>query len=131
MTTIARVVGYDRIPVREQIQIQLTPPEPEQKTRLRVHEVLVGSGYFEAVTFAFSGGVLEREIAGCGLHRDAIGRAKQVQESTGRRRGRRTHVRQRRRRWPGNRQPDRGHCRALDEFASRGHAATARATLIK
>jgi phenylalanyl-tRNA synthetase beta chain len=49
----ARVIGYDRIPMRDQIEIRLTPPEPSLKTIEKIRETLVSAGYFEAVTFSF------------------------------------------------------------------------------
>jgi phenylalanyl-tRNA synthetase beta chain len=50
---VARVVGYDKIPVRDEISIRLTPPQPQQKTLEIIRSALVGGGYFEAITFAF------------------------------------------------------------------------------
>jgi phenylalanyl-tRNA synthetase beta chain len=50
---VARVVGYDNIPVRDEISIRLTPPQPQQKTLEIIRSALVGGGYFEAITFAF------------------------------------------------------------------------------
>lgn len=50
---VARVVGYDKIPVRDQILIRLTPPEPRQKTLETIRSTLVGGGYFEAITVTF------------------------------------------------------------------------------
>jgi phenylalanyl-tRNA synthetase beta chain len=50
---VARVIGYARIPVRDEIAIRLTPPEPNLKTIEKIRETLVSAGYFEAVTFSF------------------------------------------------------------------------------
>jgi phenylalanyl-tRNA synthetase beta chain len=65
---VARVVGYERIPVRETISIVLTPPEPEAKVMDLVRSELVAAGYFEAFTFTFvsdalAGDFLPREYA--------------------------------------------------------------------
>jgi len=49
----ARVIGYERVPVRNEISIRLTPPEPSANTILQVRSILVGSGYFESVTFGW------------------------------------------------------------------------------
>ena len=49
----ARVLGYDRVPVREEIAIRLTPPEPTARALEIVRSTLVAGGYFEAVTFGF------------------------------------------------------------------------------
>ncbi len=50
---VARVIGYSRIGVRDQIQIQLTPPSDEAKAMEKIRSTLVGAGFFEAVTFTF------------------------------------------------------------------------------
>ena len=50
---VARVVGYDRIPVRDTISIIVAPPSPEARAMEKVRETLVGAGFFEAVTFTF------------------------------------------------------------------------------
>jgi phenylalanyl-tRNA synthetase beta chain len=49
----ARVLGYDRVPVRDEIAIRVTPPEPSAKATDMVRSTLVAGGYFEAVTFGF------------------------------------------------------------------------------
>jgi len=49
----ARVLGYDRIPVRPEIAIRLTPPEPQSRTIETICHTLTAGGYFEAVTFSF------------------------------------------------------------------------------
>ena len=50
---IARVVGYDRIPVRDTISIVVAPPSPEARAMEKIRETLVAGGFFEAVTFTF------------------------------------------------------------------------------
>jgi phenylalanyl-tRNA synthetase beta chain len=50
---VARVIGYDKIPVRDQIPIRLTPPDPLLKANDMIRSTLVAAGYFEAVTFSF------------------------------------------------------------------------------
>jgi phenylalanyl-tRNA synthetase beta chain len=50
---VARVLGYDRIPVREEIQIRLQPPEPQKAALEEVRAALVAAGYFEALTVSF------------------------------------------------------------------------------
>ena len=49
----ARVIGYDRVPVRDEIAIRLTPPQPSARAADLVRSTLVAGGYFEAVTFGF------------------------------------------------------------------------------
>jgi len=50
---VARVVGYDKIPVRDEIAIRLQPPEPQSATLDAIRSTLTAAGYFEAVTFTF------------------------------------------------------------------------------
>ncbi|CAA9428457.1 MAG: Phenylalanyl-tRNA synthetase beta chain, partial [uncultured Phycisphaerae bacterium] len=50
---VARVVGYDKIPIRDEIAIRLTPPDPDLSTIETIRSTLVGAGYFEAITFSF------------------------------------------------------------------------------
>jgi len=50
---VARVIGYDAIPVRDEIAIRLTPPEPSLRVIEEIREVLIAGGYYEAITFSF------------------------------------------------------------------------------
>jgi phenylalanyl-tRNA synthetase beta chain len=50
---VARLVGYDHIPVREQIQIRLTPLDHSLRTIDEIRNGIAASGYSEAVTFSF------------------------------------------------------------------------------
>ena len=50
---VARLIGYDRIPVRDEISIRLTPPEPALRTIDEIRNSVAASGYSEAVTFSF------------------------------------------------------------------------------
>jgi phenylalanyl-tRNA synthetase beta chain len=49
----ARVIGYERVPVRDEISIRLIAPEPSAHTISQVRSILVGSGYYESVTFGW------------------------------------------------------------------------------
>jgi phenylalanyl-tRNA synthetase beta chain len=49
----ARVLGYDRIPTRDEISIRLTPPDADAITTNLICDTLVAAGYFEAITFSF------------------------------------------------------------------------------
>ena len=60
----ARVIGYDRIPVREQIEIEVVPPQPDARAMEQIRRVLVGSGFFEAVTFTFVSDALAGDFVG-------------------------------------------------------------------
>jgi phenylalanyl-tRNA synthetase beta chain len=66
---VARVVGYDRIPVRDTISIIVAPPSPEARAMEKIRESLVAAGFFEAVTFTFvsdllAGDFLSKDFAG-------------------------------------------------------------------
>ncbi|WP_428940402.1 phenylalanine--tRNA ligase subunit beta [Fontivita pretiosa] len=50
---VARIIGYDKIPVSDQIRIRLTPPQPQQITTEQIRQTLVAAGYFEAITITF------------------------------------------------------------------------------
>jgi phenylalanyl-tRNA synthetase beta chain len=50
---VARIVGYDKVPVRDEIAIRLTPPDPDADTIETIRSTLVGAGYFEAITVSF------------------------------------------------------------------------------
>jgi phenylalanyl-tRNA synthetase beta chain len=47
------LIGYDRVPVREEISIQLAPPDPAADVIETIRSVLVSGGYYEAVTFGW------------------------------------------------------------------------------
>jgi len=47
------VIGYEKIPLREEIPIRLSPTEPDEATMELIRESLIGSGYFESLTFSF------------------------------------------------------------------------------
>jgi phenylalanyl-tRNA synthetase beta chain len=50
---VARVIGYDKIPVRDEIRIRLAGVDPVSKATETIRSTLVAGGYFEAVTFSF------------------------------------------------------------------------------
>ena len=50
---VARVIGYDKIPVRDEIPIRLSPPDPAADVLETIRSVLVSGGYFESVTFGW------------------------------------------------------------------------------
>ena len=47
------MLGYDRIPVREDISIGLVPPSSEAITLSDIRSTLIGSGYFESISVSF------------------------------------------------------------------------------
>ena len=50
---VARIVGYEKIPMRDEISIRLTAPDPDRRTIEQARSVLVAGGYYESVTFSF------------------------------------------------------------------------------
>lgn len=50
----ARVLGYDRIPMREAIEIRVQPTDTGRVTQQTIRGTLAACGYFEAVTFSFA-----------------------------------------------------------------------------
>ncbi len=60
---VARVIGYDHVPVREEISIRLTPPDPAAQPLAAVFSALSAGGYFEAVTFSFVSDLLAGDFA--------------------------------------------------------------------
>jgi phenylalanyl-tRNA synthetase beta chain len=67
----ARVLGYDRVPVRDEIAIRVTPPEPTARAVEVVRSTLVAGGYFEAVTFGFVADHLAGEFVPPEARKDA------------------------------------------------------------
>jgi phenylalanyl-tRNA synthetase beta chain len=61
---VARVIGYDKVPIKDQIQIRLTPPNLLLKAMETIRSTLVAGGYFEAVTFSFVTDALASAFAG-------------------------------------------------------------------
>jgi len=49
----ARLIGYDKVPVRDEISIQLAPPDPAADATEMIRSVLVSGGYYESVTFGW------------------------------------------------------------------------------
>jgi phenylalanyl-tRNA synthetase beta chain len=50
---VARTLGYDRIPMRETIEVRLTPPQEDLKAIEAIRGALVAAGYYEALTFSW------------------------------------------------------------------------------
>jgi phenylalanyl-tRNA synthetase beta chain len=49
----ARVIGYQHIPVRDEIAIRVTPANPAIQSTELIRSTLIAGGYFEAMTFTF------------------------------------------------------------------------------
>lgn len=50
----ARVIGYDRIPMRDTIELRVGPSDPRRAALQTVRTTLAACGYNEAVTFSFA-----------------------------------------------------------------------------
>lgn len=50
---VARLIGYERIPVRDEIAIRLAPPQPRQRAMAMICDTLSACGHFEAITVSF------------------------------------------------------------------------------
>lgn len=66
-----RLLGYNLIPMRDEISIRLSPPDRDWTTREAICELLVGGGYFEAVTFSFISDALRNAFGPSPLRADA------------------------------------------------------------
>jgi phenylalanyl-tRNA synthetase beta chain len=50
---VARVIGYEQIPVREEISIRLAPLSPRTKVVDGLRSALIACGYFESINFGW------------------------------------------------------------------------------
>jgi len=67
----ARLLGYDRISTRPEVSIQLSPPDRTAVTVENICDVMVGGGYFEAVTFSFISDSLRNDFGTAPFRADA------------------------------------------------------------
>ncbi len=51
---VARVVGYDRLPIHERMEMVVAHPQEDERARRAVSDFLVGAGFYETVTFSFT-----------------------------------------------------------------------------
>jgi phenylalanyl-tRNA synthetase beta chain len=66
---VVRVIGYEHVPVREEISIRLAPPDPAAHPLAAIHSALSAGGYFEAVTFSFVSDTLTADfVPRTGVH---------------------------------------------------------------
>ncbi|HWE96694.1 MAG TPA: phenylalanine--tRNA ligase subunit beta [Tepidisphaeraceae bacterium] len=65
---VARVVGYDKVPVRDAISIRVTPPNPAADAMETVRQTLISGGFFEAITFTFVSDLLAHDFTPAGAH---------------------------------------------------------------
>ena len=59
---VARVIGYDKVPVRDEISIRLTNPDPAAEAMETIRSVLISGGYFESVTFGWVSDLLASDF---------------------------------------------------------------------
>jgi phenylalanyl-tRNA synthetase beta chain len=59
---VARVIGYDKVPVSDEIAIHLTPPDPAADVLEIIRTVLVSDGYFESITFGWVSDLLAADF---------------------------------------------------------------------
>jgi phenylalanyl-tRNA synthetase beta chain len=67
----ARLLGYHRIPMREEISIRLTPPDRNSNIEQNICQTLVSGGYFEAITFSFVADALRNDFGPAPFRADA------------------------------------------------------------
>jgi phenylalanyl-tRNA synthetase beta chain len=67
----ARLLGYGRIPTRDEISIRLAPPDWDSITQETICQTLVGGGYFEAITFSFVSDSLRNDFGASPFRADA------------------------------------------------------------
>lgn len=72
----ARLIGYDAIPLRDEISIRVTPPDPAAAAIETIRSTLAAAGFFEAITFSFVSDLLAGGFIGNGQPlADALPRA--------------------------------------------------------
>ncbi|TVQ33147.1 MAG: phenylalanine--tRNA ligase subunit beta [Phycisphaeraceae bacterium] len=59
---VARVHGYEKIPVREKIEVAVAPPQESERAQREIGSLLAGLGFYETVTFSF---VTAEQAASC------------------------------------------------------------------
>lgn len=59
---VARVIGYDKVPVRDEIAIRVAPPDPAAAALDTIRTSLISGGYFESVTFGWVSDLLASDF---------------------------------------------------------------------
>jgi phenylalanyl-tRNA synthetase beta chain len=65
---IARLIGYGRLPSRQEIAIRVSPPDRPAQVLETIRRTLVAAGFFEAVTFSFVSDSLKEDFFPAGSH---------------------------------------------------------------
>jgi phenylalanyl-tRNA synthetase beta chain len=50
---VARMIGFNTIPIHDKIQVVTRPPQPRVAARQKLTQILTAHGYFETITFTF------------------------------------------------------------------------------
>jgi phenylalanyl-tRNA synthetase beta chain len=59
---VARLIGYDRIPVRDEIAIRLQPQDTAAKSVEAIGGTLIAAGYYQGITFSFVSDALAEDF---------------------------------------------------------------------
>ena len=59
---VARVIGYDKVPIRDEIAIRLAPPDPAAEALDIIRTALISGGYYESVTFGWVSDLLASDF---------------------------------------------------------------------
>ena len=61
---VARIAGYDVVPVRDEISIRLAQPDPSARAVEVIRSTLIAGGFYESVTFSFVSDKLAHDFVG-------------------------------------------------------------------
>lgn len=59
---VARLIGYNRIPTKQTIEVTVTPPQEDLRAVDQVRASLVAAGYYEALTFSWVSDALREDF---------------------------------------------------------------------
>lgn len=59
---VARVIGYDKVPIRDEIAIRVSPPDPAAGALDSIRTSLISGGYYESVTFGWVSDLLAADF---------------------------------------------------------------------
>lgn len=79
---VARIKGYDAIPVAETMSVSIGPPQAERRARHELGRVLTGLGFDETVTFSFTSPKHAGLFMPPGLESTAVDDARRADEPT-------------------------------------------------
>ncbi|MBZ0171495.1 MAG: phenylalanine--tRNA ligase subunit beta, partial [Phycisphaerales bacterium] len=79
---VARIRGYDAIPVAETMAVSIGPPQAERRARRELGRVLTGMGFDETVTFSFTSPKHAALFMPPGLEASAVDDARRADEPT-------------------------------------------------